>query len=180
MLWLISRIRPIIYACNFFLAVGIYYVVTATITGEQAQTAQLIRIFAFTSVLFLYFTLLASPLYSAFPLFPFRPVYIKARQALGVSAFAFGLTHASLVFFKVFGGFAGFQFLDLRGWIAVSAGLGTLLILTVLAVTSPGVIMQKLGGWWKPLHRFVYLAGVLILIHAVMFGTDFSSIFPVS
>jgi len=32
-----------------------------------------------------------------------------------------------------------------------------------------------LGTWWKRLHRFIYLAGVLILIHALALGTDFTN-----
>ena len=39
------------------------------------------------------------------------------------------------------------------------------MILLVLALTSNRSAMRKLGKNWKPLHRWVYLAAILIVLH---------------
>jgi sulfoxide reductase heme-binding subunit YedZ len=44
-------------------------------------------------------------------------------------------------------------------------GLAAFLILLPLTVTSTRAAMRKLGKSWKSLHKFVYLAGVLVVLH---------------
>jgi sulfoxide reductase heme-binding subunit YedZ len=44
-------------------------------------------------------------------------------------------------------------------------GLAAFLILLPLTVTSTRVSMRRLGKRWKTLHKFVYLAGVLVVLH---------------
>ena len=49
-------------------------------------------------------------------------------------------------------------------WVLV--GFTTLVILTVLAATSPAAAIRRIGGKrWQRLHRLVYLAGVLAVLH---------------
>lgn len=48
-------------------------------------------------------------------------------------------------------------------WVLV--GFSALLILTVLAATSPRAAVRKLGKRWQPLHRLVYGAAVLAVLH---------------
>jgi sulfoxide reductase heme-binding subunit YedZ len=45
-------------------------------------------------------------------------------------------------------------------------GLAGLLILALLAITSNKRSIKHLNRYWKPLHRTIYLAGVIILLHA--------------
>lgn len=45
-------------------------------------------------------------------------------------------------------------------------GLAGFIILLLLAVTSNKWSIKNLKRYWKPLHRFIYLAGVLVLLHA--------------
>ena len=47
-------------------------------------------------------------------------------------------------------------------------GLATGVILLALAITSFKTSMKRLGRNWKKLHRLVYLAGVLAVIHNAM------------
>lgn len=47
----------------------------------------------------------------------------------------------------------------------VGVGMAAGLILLLLAITSTQGWQRRLGGNWKRLHRLVYLAGVLIMIH---------------
>ena len=93
----------------------------------------------------------------------------------------FASLHAFLAFFKLLGGFAGVHFLSGEVLAAVIFSFTALVILAVMTVTSLDVLIKKLGTYWKPIHRFVYLAGALIVVHALLLGSDFvqlSNIIP--
>lgn len=48
----------------------------------------------------------------------------------------------------------------------IQVGLGAWLILLALAVTSPQRVLRAMGGRaWRGLHRFIYLAATLAVIH---------------
>ncbi len=48
----------------------------------------------------------------------------------------------------------------------ITAGMGALLMLIPLAITSTGGMVKRLGGAaWRRLHRLVYLAGILAALH---------------
>ena len=48
----------------------------------------------------------------------------------------------------------------------MTAGMGALLVMLPLAVTSTSGMVKRLGGAaWRRLHRLVYLAGVLAVLH---------------
>lgn len=49
----------------------------------------------------------------------------------------------------------------------ITVGSGALFILVALGATSTQAMMRMLGKNWRRLHRFVYLAGILVLIHMV-------------
>lgn len=49
----------------------------------------------------------------------------------------------------------------------VLAGFSAFLILAVMAITSTKGWKRRLKKKWKPLHRFVYLAGFLVILHYV-------------
>jgi len=92
---------------------------------------------------------------------------LKVRRALGLYAFMYALLH-----------FLAFVWLDYRLDIAlmwedvgskryVLAGLSAFLILVPLAITSTRGWMARLGKRWKVLHKLVYLAGILVVVHYV-------------
>ena len=57
----------------------------------------------------------------------------------------------------------------------ITIGFASFLILIVLGATSPRVMVSKLGKNWRRLHRLVYVAGVLAIIHLVwIVRTDLS------
>ncbi len=152
--------------------------VKTTIPSGSIQIIKLTQIYALTALFFLYITLLATPLTRYFKQLPYRGEYIKSRRALGISAFYFGLLHACLAFFFQLGGFNGLGFLSDRYLIAISIAFTALLIMTAMAATAFDAMIQRLGfKRWKAIHRFIYLAGVLIIIHALMLGTHFQDLF---
>jgi sulfoxide reductase heme-binding subunit YedZ len=57
----------------------------------------------------------------------------------------------------------------------ITIGFSSFLILIVLGATSPRIMVRKLGKNWRRLHRLVYVAGVLAIIHLVwIVRTDLS------
>jgi len=57
----------------------------------------------------------------------------------------------------------------------ITIGFSSFLILFVLGATSPRVMVRRLGKNWRRLHRLVYVAGVLAIIHLVwIVRTDLS------
>lgn len=94
-----------------------------------------------------------------------RPELAVLRRIFGLGAFGYALLH-----------FAVFLFFDLaldfsllaeevveRPYISV--GFAALLVLTPLAITSTRGFQRRLARRWITLHRAVYLAAVLAVIH---------------
>lgn len=174
---LTKNIRFWILLISLSFSLIVYFFVQFTIPSGSIQTIKLTQIYALAALFFLYVTLLATPLTRYFKMLPFRGEYIKSRRALGVSAFYFGLLHGSLAFFFQLGGFSGLGFLSDRYLIAISLSFVALFIMTVMAATAFDKAIEKLGfSRWKAIHRLIYLAGILVLVHAVMLGTHFSSL----
>jgi len=128
-----------------------------TVNPIQAATFRTGR----TALNLLILSLACSPLASVFG---FREA-LKVRRALGLYAFLYVCIHL-LIFVGVDYGFnlkliAG-EFTEKR---YIIAGISAALLLVPLAITSFNYWMKRLGKKWKRLHRLVYGAGVLAVIH---------------
>ncbi|HEU5218303.1 MAG TPA: protein-methionine-sulfoxide reductase heme-binding subunit MsrQ [Gemmatimonadales bacterium] len=91
---------------------------------------------------------------------------VKVRRLIGNFAFFYALVHFSIfLVFDLelsFGSLAGE--IVKRPWITV--GFSALVLLGVLAITSPQAMVRRLGGKrWQAIHRLVYLAAVLAIVH---------------
>lgn len=90
---------------------------------------------------------------------------IKVRRALGLYAFLYATLHL-LIFTGLDYGFNWKLILaDLASKPYILAGLTAFTILLALAITSYPWWMKKLGKHWKTLHKLVYLAAIIVLIH---------------
>lgn len=137
-------------------------------------TTQSHQTYSFLALIYLYLSLLPSPLYSVFPTFPFRGLFIKARRSIGVSAFIFAGLHGYFSFMNVIGGLPGLKLLDQVYAMEMSLGSFSFSILILMASTSFDKAVALLGPTrWKNLHRFVYLAGILIIFHVYLIGPHF-------
>jgi sulfoxide reductase heme-binding subunit YedZ len=113
------------------------------------------------ALIYLLLSLACTPLNT---LFGFRQA-LKVRRALGLYAFTFAAVHLGI--------FIGLDYvfdwtllwLDVANKRYVFVGAGALLILLALAATSFRWSMRALGKNWKRLHRLVYLAGMLVVVH---------------
>jgi sulfoxide reductase heme-binding subunit YedZ len=47
-------------------------------------------------------------------------------------------------------------------------GVAGLSILTQMAAASTRWTIKRLGRWWKRLHRMVYAAGIIVVVHALL------------
>ena len=174
--FLIRRIRTIVLTSSFIIAIAVFLYIRSIFPEGTLQTIKLTQAYAFLAVIYLYISILASPLYIVFPTFPFRGLYIKARRAIGVSAFLFALLHAYNAFFGQLQGFAGLQFLSFSYLFPIFLGATSLLILFLMTLSSTNYAVVKLGKYWKRLHRFVYVVGLLTVIHALLLGTHFANL----
>ena len=87
------------------------------------------------------------------------------RRMLGLYSFFYGFVHFSVyLLFDLSLDFGDLweEVLD-RPYITV--GFAGFVILLFLAVTSPVSIRQKMGRYWNHLHRFVFVAGALTVVH---------------
>lgn len=111
----------------------------------------------------LVFSLAVTPAYTVFG---YRPL-LKVRRTLGLYAFFYVTLH----FFVFVGVDYGFNLNLLREAIFEKryalVGFAAGLILLPLAITSTKGWMARLGYNWKRLHRLVYLAGILAVVHYI-------------
>ena len=88
----------------------------------------------------------------------------SARRTLGLCAFLYVCLH--LVIYLVDQGFSvGFIVEDVVEHPYVTAGFTAYLLLVPLALTSTQGMIRRLGRRWQKLHRLVYAAAALAVLH---------------
>ena len=91
--------------------------------------------------------------------------FVRLRRMLGL----FTLFYASVHFLVWMAFLLGFRWRAIAEELVerpyISVGFAAFLILLALGITSPTAMVRKLGRRWKPLHRLVYLAAILGVIH---------------
>lgn len=124
----------------------------------------------YLAVSFFIFTLLLTPLVITFPKISFFKQVNQHRRAIGLLTFLIILIHLGCFLGKIYlkkGGFAFTPFL--RPYIL--AGVFAFLILVPLAVTSNNFSIKRLGyKRWKNIHRCVYVAEGMIVLHMLLQG----------
>ncbi|HSX40375.1 MAG TPA: ferric reductase-like transmembrane domain-containing protein [Candidatus Saccharimonadales bacterium] len=171
------NIRFLILLTSVCISLAVYLFVMFFVPSGSTQVVKLTESYALISLGYLYLTLLAGPFCYTFGWFAYQGLYLKARRALGVSTFYFALLHAGISFFAQLGGFNGLSFLTSGYLWAIIFGAVALFIFSLLALTSFDFAVSKLTFTkWKLLHRFIYLAGIFVLAHAVMLGAHFSNL----
>jgi len=116
-----------------------------------------------TALVILVLSLACTPLNTLFGLRQALPL----RRPLGLYAFAYAAIHL-LIFVAVDYRFALAQIIDVvaeKRYMLV--GFAAFLLLLPLALTSSRAAMRRLGQSWKKLHRLVYLAAALAVVHFV-------------
>jgi sulfoxide reductase heme-binding subunit YedZ len=90
---------------------------------------------------------------------------VRLRRMLGLFAFFYATLH--MLTWVVFVHFFELSFMieDVVERPFITVGMTTFLILSTLAVTSNRFSTRRLGRRWQRLHRLVYVAGILGVIH---------------
>lgn len=118
------------------------------------------------SLALLYLTLLISPFYQAYPQFPGRATSFRAQKALGISSFLLALPHAYLGFLGFIQKFENLRYTQGSEMLSLVVGVLALSILGALAFASRDKFKQRLHRFRKALYRGIYMAALLVLIHA--------------
>ena len=114
------------------------------------------------TLVFLLLTLSITPLRKIFGL----NALVKARRMIGLFAFFYGALHLlTYVWFD--------QFFNLRSIVSdvtqrrfILVGMTAFLLMVPLAITSTNKMVKRLGGkTWTRLHRLVYVAALLGILH---------------
>lgn len=90
---------------------------------------------------------------------------IRYRRMLGLFAFFYACLHfVTYLWLDQFFDLAGI-FKDIYKRPFITVGFAAFLLLLPLAITSTNAMMHRLGKRWQPLHRLVYLIGLLGVVH---------------
>ncbi len=91
--------------------------------------------------------------------------FVRNRRMVGLFALFYATLHLLVwvVFLLEFRWFAIFEEIVERPYITV--GFSAYVILLALGITSPKFMVRQLGKNWKRLHKLVYLAAILGVLH---------------
>lgn len=90
------------------------------------------------------------------------------RKQLGLVGFGYGMLHLFFYVFWNYGGNLRLVIETLPQQKFIFLGLGALFILLVMALTSNKGAVRLLKKGWQRVHRFVYVAMAMILLHALL------------
>jgi len=93
---------------------------------------------------------------------------LKFRRMLGLFVFFYASIHLmTYIWFDQFFDWPEI-WIDIVKRPFITMGMLSWFILLSLALTSTNSMKKRVGRYWKKLHRFVYLIGLLVLLHYFM------------
>ncbi len=117
-----------------------------------------------TAIIWLVLSLACTPLNVIFGLRPFNQV----RRPLGLYSAFYATLHFITFLILDYGLNLNLIWQTIIEKPYILLGVMGFLILTLLSITSTKKSMQKLGKKWNQLHRLVYLAAIILLLHFFM------------
>ena len=90
---------------------------------------------------------------------------IKCRRMVGLFSFFYASLHVYFYLDMEVGFDWQEALLDISERHFLWAGVPAFIILLALALTSPKFCLRKMGRHWRRLHRLVYLAILLVVVH---------------
>jgi methionine sulfoxide reductase heme-binding subunit len=130
---------------------GAYYPTYGWIGSDMFRTA------GHWAIRFLLISLAMSPIYS---IFGWRKA-LGLRKSAGLWSFAFAALHFCMFF-------ADWTWPKIAFQPYYPIGLTAISILALMALTSNKWAMRLMKKWWKRLHRLVYVAALLVVLHTIL------------
>lgn len=163
-------LKPAVFSASLIpLAWLIWRIVTDDLGPDPAQ--ELVIATGEWTLRFLLITLSLTPLRHISG----QLAFVRVRRMVGL----FALFYASIHFTVWMSLLLGFRWFAIGEELLerpyISIGFLAFLILVALGVTSPKAMVRRMGKNWKRLHRLVYLAAILAIIHLIwILRTDLS------
>jgi DMSO/TMAO reductase YedYZ heme-binding membrane subunit len=163
--------RFYILASSIVLSLALVSWIRITVPGDQLFYIRTEQVYGLASVIYWYAAVIISPL--GYIIGKERLSHLVfARRAIGVSAAYFAFLHFAVSMAGQIGGLSGMALLPGRFKLALAFGIIALVVLFLMAATSfDQVITFMTFKRWKWLHRLVYGAGILVILHVWMIGT---------
>lgn len=119
---------------------------------------------------FMIIAMILTPMRMLFPGSRFWRWMMQRRRYFGVAAFGYAAFHTVLYIIDMgsLRAILGEAFVlgIWTGWLAM-------FVFIPLAVTSNDLSVRRMGPYWKPLQRFVYLAAIATLLHWIFVHNNF-------
>lgn len=118
---------------------------------------------------FMIVSMMATPLHMIWPKAAWTRWLLRSRRALGVAAFGYAALHTLIYLVDV----ETLQDALAEFWtLGIWTGWAAFAIFIPLAVTSNNTLQRYLAKAWRPLHRWVYAAAILTLMHWIFIQDD--------
>lgn len=173
---MLNTLRYWVRGVRFYIACGALLITLETIWwahaaygGSTLYPTRIEEVYAWLAVGLLTVAVSIGPVYKLFPKLPAKRILEDGRRWIGISAAWFSLLHVLIAYFTLFKGSNPLQ-LPKAYQESFLVGIIALLILLAMALTSFDKAFKSMGIWWFRLHRLVYVAIVLTLLHAFLIG----------
>lgn len=168
---LLHNSRFYILCSSLLLSFIILAILRLQLPSDQLFAIRTQQVFGLMCILYWYAALVISPIGHIIGKQRMKKIEF-ARRAIGVSAFYFAALHAGIALWGQLGGVGSLQQLPQSFQWSLAGGAVALAVLAVMALTSfDRVVKFMTYRKWKWLHRFVYIAGVLAVLHIWSIGT---------
>jgi methionine sulfoxide reductase heme-binding subunit len=163
-------IRLYIGCATALVTLEVWWWASVSYSGSILFATRIEEVYAWLALGLIVLAISIGPVYSVWPRLPGRRLLADGRRLFGVSGAWFASLHATIAYVALF---KTANPLSLPQNYQQSFALAALalLILLAMAFTSFDRAFRGMGIWWFRLHRFVYLAVLLSLLHAFMIGS---------
>jgi methionine sulfoxide reductase heme-binding subunit len=169
---LLSNSRFYVLTASLLVSIIVAAWLRITIPSDQLFYIRSQQVYGLLAVILLYGAVILTPIAKLMQQNKYIQRALFARRAIGVSAFYFSLLHTVIAVADQLGGIGAINLLPERFVSALILGAIGLFILATMAFTSFDTVVTRMTfKRWKRLHSFVYLAGILIIVHVWLIGT---------
>lgn len=150
-------------------------IVIVLVTGQPGEPLALMRILAFMAYLLAYVSILGV-LFNQELIRLFGRMFIKVHHVMTVAALSFMILHP---LFVLLGGYPLYYLLpDFTSLFNAFARNGPTALVLFAIASAAAVIRATIKHSWRQVHWLVYLAFVVVSVHAVLLGANLQTLIP--